>query len=102
MDTVRKIFLNFSEKIVYILFTVIILYLFFVSLFSSCVMEPIYEHTYFIRDFPELLAPGLIFWLFLLFCLKEYIGDRKDKWNKEQIRKWFRGVWRLLQSVGFC
>lgn len=91
MNKTRKIFLNFSEKVVYILFTVIILYLFFVSLFSSCVMEPTYAHTYFIKDFPELLAPGLILLLFLLLCLNNYIDDRKDRWNKEQIRKWLRG-----------
>lgn len=91
MDTVQKVFLNFSEKVVYLLFTVIILYLFFVSIFSSCVMEPTYAHTYFIKDFPQFLALGLIFLLFLLFYIKEYIGNIRDKWNKEQIRKWFKG-----------
>lgn len=92
MDRIRKIFLSFSENMVYGLFSGIILYLFLVSLFSSCIMEYTYEHTFYIKDFPQLLAPGLLFLLFILFCLKGYVDDRKSKWNKRQIEKLFGGA----------
>ena len=65
-----------SKNIVYILFALIILYLFLISLFTTCTMAYTDEHIFFVKDYPQLLLPGLLFLFFVLFRLKVY-ADRK-------------------------
>ncbi len=76
MEKTREFFLKCSENIVYILFASIILYLFLISLFTTCTMAYTDEHIFFVKDYPQLLMPGLLFLLFVLFRLKVY-ADRK-------------------------
>ena len=77
MEKTREFFLKCSENIVYILFASIILYLFLISLFTTCTMAYTDEHIFFVKDYPQLLMPGLLFLLFVLFRLKVY-ADRKS------------------------
>lgn len=78
MEKMRKIFLRCSKSIVYILFASIILYLFLISLFTTCTMAYTDEHIFFVKDYPQLLLPGLLFLFFVLFWLKVYV-DRKKR-----------------------
>ncbi len=78
MEKAGELFLKYSRGIVYGIFTVIVLYLFLISLFTSCAVAYTDEHTFFIKDFPMLLAPGLIFLLFVLYLLKGYADKRKS------------------------
>ncbi|MCM1561830.1 MAG: hypothetical protein NC123_20205, partial [Butyrivibrio sp.] len=54
-------FLNFCKNFIYIMFSVIVLYLFVLSLFGTCVMAYTDEHVFFIKDFPILMLSGLVF-----------------------------------------
>lgn len=90
MKKVRGIFLKCSKSIIYILFASIILYLFLISLFTSCTMAYTDEHIFFIKDYPQLLLPGLLFLLFALFQLKKYAdrrrGGRTERGRSEEWR----------------
>lgn len=79
MEKIREIFLKCSKNIVYILFASIILYLFLVSLFTTCTMAYTDEHIFFIKDYPQLLLPGLLVLLFILFRLKVYTERKKSE-----------------------
>lgn len=59
MDKMRKIFLKCSNNIVYGFFAVIVLYLFLLSLFGTCVMVYTDEHIFFVKDYPVLMLTGL-------------------------------------------
>lgn len=59
MNKIRKIFLKCSNNIVYGLFAVIVLYLFLLSLFGTCVMAYTDEHIFFIKDYPIPMLMGL-------------------------------------------
>lgn len=59
MDNIHKIFLKYSRNIVYGLFAVIVLYLFLLSLFGTCVMAYTDEHIFFIKDYPIPMLTGL-------------------------------------------
>lgn len=59
MDKLQKIFLKCSNHIVYGLFAVIVLYLFLLSLFGTCVMVYTDEHIFFVKDYPIPMLMGL-------------------------------------------
>lgn len=86
MEKAGEIFLKCSRGIVYGIFIVIVLYLFLISLFTSCAVAYTDEHTFFIKDFPQLLVPGLIFLLLVLYRLKEY-ADRRKKSLKDSHKR---------------
>lgn len=59
MDKLQKIFLKCSNHIVYGLFAVIVMYLFLLSLFGTCVMVYTDEHIFYIKDYPIPMLMGL-------------------------------------------
>lgn len=59
MDKLQRIFLKCSNHIVYGLFAVIVLYLFLLSLFGTCVMVYTDEHIFFVKDYPIPMLMGL-------------------------------------------
>lgn len=71
MDKLRKMILNCSEKIVSVFFVIFVLYLFYLSLFNSCIMSYTDEHVFFVKDYPGLLLLFLL--LFLFFFLVVHI-----------------------------
>ncbi len=74
----NKVILNTGDKIVAVLFSVIILYLFLLSIFTTCYMVYTDEHVYYLRDFPLLMGAGLVMLcLFLSFLKKK--SDKKEK-----------------------
>lgn len=64
-----------GESIVAVLFAVILLYLFLLSIFTTCFMVYTDEHVYYLRDFPLLMGGGLGILCFLLAFYKK----KKDK-----------------------
>ena len=92
MEKVREIFLKCSKDIVYILFALIILYLFLISLFTTCTMAYTDEHIFFVKDYPQLLLPGLLFLLLILFWLKAYVIEKNNKWKEKISREFGRGI----------
>ncbi len=71
--------LNIGYYIVFVLFTVIIVYLFLLSLFTTCFMVYTDEHVYYLRDFPILMGVGLVLFCFLLSFLKKTAGRRAER-----------------------
>lgn len=92
MEKVREIFLKCSKDIVYILFALIILYLFLISLFTTCTMAYTDEHIFFVKDYPQLLLPGLLFLLLILFWLKAYVIEKNNKWKEKISGEFGRGI----------
>ena len=102
MEKARELFLNFSKNIVYGIFAVIMLYLFWISLFTSCTTAYTDEHTFFIKDFPQLMLPGLLFLLFILFRLKSFADDRgKKRKNICESEKLHKGILTGITIVWF-
>ena len=66
MNETRRIFLKSSNIIVYGLFAGIVLYLFLLSLFGTCVEAYTDEHIFFLKDFPLILLSGLCFLVVLM------------------------------------
>ena len=84
-----RLVLDAGDKIVAVLFTVILLYLFLLSIFTTCFMVYTDEHVYYVKDFPLLTGAGLaVFCVFLVFLRRK--ADRKtgktaaDAWEKEE------------------
>ena len=83
MNRIRELFLKWSRNIVYGLFAVIVLYLFLLSLFGTCVMGYTDEHVFFVKDFPFLMLAGLLFLVVLMVW-----GRRKaDAGRVKAVRK---------------
>lgn len=72
-----RFILNTGENIVAVLFVVILLYLFLLSIFTTCFMVYTDEHVYYLRDFPLLMGGGLCILCLLLSFLKKKV-DRKS------------------------
>lgn len=84
-----RLVLDAGDKIVAVLFTVILLYLFLLSIFTTCFMVYTDEHVYYVKDFPLLTGAGLaVFCVFLVFLRRK--ANRKtgktaaDAWEKEE------------------
>lgn len=84
MDSIRKIFLKCSRNIVYGLFAVIVLYLFLLSLFGTCVMAYTDEHIFFIKDFPVPMMTGLISLVVLMTWAQGEVNRKRAKGNQEE------------------
>lgn len=63
--------LTAGESIVAVLFAVILLYLFMLSIFTTCFMVYTDEHVYYLRDFPLLMGAGLGILCFILAFFKK-------------------------------
>lgn len=71
-----KTLLKIGDKIVYGLFAVIVIYLFLLSIFVTCLMVYTDEHIYYIKDFPILLCVGILSLCMLLALFqKRYISE---------------------------
>lgn len=70
---ISKIILNTGNGVVSGLFFIILLYLFLLSLFTTCFMVYTDEHVYYLRDFPLLMGSGLIVFCFLLTFIRNRI-----------------------------
>jgi len=71
--------LNTGYYIVSVLFTVILLYLFLLSLFTTCFMVYTDEHVYYLKDFPILMGIGLVIFCLLLAFLKKMLDKKSAK-----------------------
>ena len=72
----NKVILNTGDKIVAVLFSVIILYLFLLSIFTTCYMVYTDEHVYYLRDFPLLMGAGLV----MLCLFLSFLKKKSDKY----------------------
>lgn len=77
MDKIREFFLKCSKDIVYGLFAVIVLYLFLLSLFGTCVMAYTDEHIFFIKDFPIPMLTGLAFLVVIMVWGQGKISQKR-------------------------
>ncbi len=65
--------LNAGNRVVHTLFAVIILYLFLLSIFSTCVMVYTDEHTFYLKDYALVICAGLVCFVLLLAFAGEKI-----------------------------
>lgn len=83
-----RFILNIGEKIVAVLFSVILLYLFLLSIFTTCFMVYTDEHVYYLKDFPLLMGGGLCVLCLLLALLKKRADKRQTgKMEAIQVKK---------------
>lgn len=72
-------FLWLCNNIVYILFTVVVLYMFLASLVSTCVMVYTDEHTFYLKDYALVISAGLICFVMLLTFLQKKVRLHANK-----------------------
>lgn len=89
----QKKFLNISEKIVSVIFAILVIYMFLASIVSTCVMVYTDEHTYYIKDFPILMCIGLVCFVLVLVYITKKVSISEKVW------KWITIVATLLWFV---
>lgn len=65
--------MKFSKNVVYILFTILVLYMFLASLVSTCVMVYTDEHTFYIKDYALVISAGLVCFVAILTFLRKKV-----------------------------
>ncbi len=73
-----KRFLKLSNGIVYVLFAAVTVYLFLLSLFSTCVMGYTDEHIFYLKDAALFLSGGLVIFCFLITWLGKKLRGRGE------------------------
>lgn len=100
MDKIRKIFLKCSNNVVFGLFFIIVLYLFLLSLFGTCVMAYTDEHIFFIKDYPIPMLIGLgILVVFMTWGqgkVNERSRGKQEGKNVAAVKKW------ILPGITVC
>lgn len=86
----QNLFLKTGTGIVYGLFGMISLYLFLLSIFTTCFMVYTDEHVYYLKDFPVLMCIGLLgLCIILSFLLKKrqkrYISLTQEEKDNRQL-----------------
>jgi len=66
-------FLKLCKLVVYLLFTVLVLYMFLASLVSTCVMVYTDEHTFYLKDYALVISAGLVCFVVLLAFLRKKV-----------------------------
>lgn len=82
-----------SRKIAFGVFGFICFYLFFLSIFSTCVIWYDTEATYYMKDFPVLLMTGLMGMTGLAFFFRRLLGKILDR------RRLFMGAATVIWAV---
>ena len=78
----QRKFLEISEKIVSVIFAILVIYMFLASIVSTCVMVYTDEHTYYIKDFPILMCVGLVCFVIVLMFLVKKIVITEKTWRR--------------------
>lgn len=91
---------NISCRVCFCLVSIVCIYMFLNSIFSTSLMRYEDEHTYFVKDFPLLMIMGLFFMIGLLFLGKKYLSKYVTKYkDKKVVRRWrciVTGLWLVL------
>ncbi len=66
----QKFISGVSGAVIYILFAIAIVYLFYLSLFTTCFMTYHDEHIYYLKDYAIVMSIGLILLVIVLAALK--------------------------------
>ncbi len=70
-NRVQKCILKVSGGIIYGLFALIVVFLFYLSLFTTCFMVYTDEHVYYVKDYAIVMGVGLVALLLILTLLRE-------------------------------
>ena len=101
MERTRRVVLSTAKIISYGLFTIIISYLFLVSIFNTCVMSYTDEHIFYVKDFGVLMIVGIICLLVVCVLLRDKIAKFSDKAYYVGTILWFGVLLALIIILDF-
>lgn len=81
---IGKVILNIGNKVAAGLFSIILLYLFLLSIFNTCFMVYTDEHIYYLKDFPLLMGGGLAG---LCLLLAYFVNKNRNISEKEKLKR---------------